>query len=210
MYGVQNTWEAGVEREEEQGKRLAKVARDAGVQHYVYASVASAQRQTGIPHFENKWRVEETVRSLKFPSHVIVRPVFFMENLVSPWFLHGDTLGAGMDPKTSLQMIAVADIGKYGALAFERANELAGAELDIAGDAATMPQAAAALGEALSKKLTFVQYPIAEVRKQSEDMALMLEWFDRVGYNADIDGNARKYGIRPTKLAEWARTQAKR
>ncbi|HVK83412.1 MAG TPA: NmrA/HSCARG family protein [Kofleriaceae bacterium] len=210
VYGVQNTWEAGVEREEEQGKRLAKVARDAGVQHYVYASVASAQRQTGIPHFENKWRVEETVRSLKFPSHVIVRPVFFMENLVSPWFLHGDTLGAGMDPKTSLQMIAVADIGKYGALAFERANELAGAELDIAGDAATMPQAAAALGEALSKKLTFVQYPIAEVRKQSEDMALMLEWFDRVGYNADIDGNARKYGIRPTKLAEWARTQAKR
>jgi uncharacterized protein YbjT (DUF2867 family) len=210
VYGVQNTWEAGVEREEEQGKRLAKVARDAGVQHYVYASVASAQRQTGIPHFENKWRVEETVRSLKFPSHVIVRPVFFMENLVSPWFLHGDTLGAGMDPKTSLQMIAVADIGKYGALAFERANELAGAELDIAGDAATMPQAAAALGEALSKKLTFVQYPIAEVRKQSEDMALMLEWFDRVGYNADIDGNARKYGIRPTKLAEWARTQAKK
>jgi uncharacterized protein YbjT (DUF2867 family) len=34
--GVQNTWEAGVEGEEEQGKRLATVAKQAGVQHFVY------------------------------------------------------------------------------------------------------------------------------------------------------------------------------
>jgi hypothetical protein len=35
----------------------------------------------------------------------------------------------------------------------------------------------------------------------------MLEWFDRVGYDADIPGNAKKYGIRPTTLAEWAPRQ---
>src|SRR3954453_17396847 len=28
VFAVQNTWEAGVEKEEEQGKRLAKLARD--------------------------------------------------------------------------------------------------------------------------------------------------------------------------------------
>ena len=33
----------------------------------------------------------------------------------------------------------------------------------------------------------------------------MLEWFEQVGYNADIDGNAREFGIKPTSLAEWAR-----
>jgi uncharacterized protein YbjT (DUF2867 family) len=54
VFGVQNTWEAGVEREEVQGKRLARLAREAGVQHYVYTSVGSAHRKTGIPHFENK------------------------------------------------------------------------------------------------------------------------------------------------------------
>ena len=92
MFAVQNTWEAGVEKEEVQGKRIAQIARDAGVQHFVYSSVGSAHRRTGIPHFENKWRIEDTVRSLKFPSHVILRPVFFMSNLTSPWFLNGDSL----------------------------------------------------------------------------------------------------------------------
>jgi uncharacterized protein YbjT (DUF2867 family) len=81
VFSVQNTWEAGVEREEEQGKRLATLARESGVEHLVYSSVGSAHKKTGVPHFDNKWRIEETVRGLRFPSHVILRPVFFMENL---------------------------------------------------------------------------------------------------------------------------------
>src|SRR6185369_11059428 len=36
VFGVQNAGEAGVEREEAQGKRLATLAREAGVEHYVY------------------------------------------------------------------------------------------------------------------------------------------------------------------------------
>ena len=35
VFGVQNAGEAGVEREEAQGKRLATLAREAGVEHYV-------------------------------------------------------------------------------------------------------------------------------------------------------------------------------
>src|SRR3981081_3364552 len=80
VFGVQNAGEAGVEREEAQGKRLATLAREAGAEHYVYPSVGSANRQTGVPHFDNKWRIEETVRSLRFPSHVILLPEFFLEN----------------------------------------------------------------------------------------------------------------------------------
>src|SRR3954452_6273430 len=69
VFGVQNAAEAGAGREEEQGKRLATLAREAGVQLYVYTSVGSADKRTGIPHFDSKWRIEETVRSLRFPSH---------------------------------------------------------------------------------------------------------------------------------------------
>jgi uncharacterized protein YbjT (DUF2867 family) len=169
--------------------------------------VGSAHRKTGIPHFENKWRIEETIRGLGFPSRVTLRPVFFMENLTSPWFLNGDKLCAAMDPKTSLQMIAVDDIGKYGALAFTQASKLNGREIDIAGDAATMPRAAEILSRALGRKLEFLRVPIEEVRKNSQDMALMLEWFDRVGYNADIAGLEREFGIKPTTLADWAGSQ---
>jgi len=210
VFGVQNTWEAGVEGEETQGKRLAERAKAAGVQHYVYASVGSAHRKTRIPHFENKARVEERVRALGFPSFTIVRPVFFMENLTSPWFkpaIDGGTLAIGMEPTTRLQMIAVADIGKYGALAFEKHAELNGAGLDIAGDALTGPEAAAILTRVAGREIQFFRVPIAEVRKFSDDFATMLEWFDRVGYDADIAGNARKYGIPATGFETWARRQ---
>ena len=102
VFGVQNTLEAGVEGEEAQGKRLAALAREAGVEHYVYTSVGSADKQTGVPHFDNKWRIEETVRGLQFPSHVILRPVFFMENLLAPFSLHGSTLAWALEPTTKL------------------------------------------------------------------------------------------------------------
>src|SRR5258707_6520799 len=113
VFGVQNTWEAGVEREEVQGKRLATLAREAGVEHYVYTSVGSAHKRTGIPHFDNKWRIEETVRGLRFPSHVILRPVFFMENIVAPYSLNDSTLAWALARDTKLQMIAVDDIGWF-------------------------------------------------------------------------------------------------
>jgi uncharacterized protein YbjT (DUF2867 family) len=207
VFAVQNTWEAGVEREEEQGKRLAEVARRAGVQHFVYTSVGSAHRRTGIPHFENKWRIEEKVRALGFPSHVILRPVFFMENLVSPWFLQGDELATAMRPTTKLQMIASDDIGRFAAKAFVEAERRKGSETDLAGDSATMVEAAEAVGEIVGRKLTFQPIPIEAVRKSSDDFARMLEWFERVGYSADVAALERDWGIRPKRLREWAKEQ---
>ena len=115
VFGVQNPLQAGVEREEAQGKRLATLAREAGVEHYVYTSVGSAHKRTGVPHFDSKSRIEETVRGLGFPSHVILRPVFFMENLLAPFSLQGSTLASALGPGTKLQMIAVDDIGWFGA-----------------------------------------------------------------------------------------------
>src|SRR5438105_7810045 len=137
VFGVQNAAEAGVEREEEQGKRLATLAREAGVEHFVYTSVGSANKQTGIPHFDNKWRIEEIVRGLRFPSHVILRPVFFMENLLAPFSLQGSTLAEALGVSTKLQMIAVDDIGWFGARAFTAAAALNRREIDLAGDVRT-------------------------------------------------------------------------
>jgi len=206
-FAVQNTWEAGVEGEEEQGKRFAEIAKNGGVEHFVYSSVASAQRQTGIPHFDNKWRVENRVRELGFPSYTIIRPVFFMENLSSPWFkpaIDDGKLTVSVQPDTQLQMIAVADIGKYGALAFEKHAELNGREIDLAGDAHTMPETAAILSQATGRAVAFEPTPIEDVRQFSADFASMLEWFDRVGYDADIAGVTAELGVRPQTFEAWA------
>ena len=209
VFGVQNTWEAGVEREEAQGRRLARLAREAGVEHYVYTSVGSAQKRTGVPHFDNKWRIEETVRDVHFPSHVILRPVFFMENLVAPFSLQGNTLSSALSPGTKLQMIAVDDIGWFGARAFTDAAALNRREIDLAGDARTMSEAAEILTKALGRPIAFAQTPIEQVRQYSNDTALMLEWFERVGYSADIAGLEREFRRELTKLPDWARRSAR-
>jgi len=207
VFGVQNTWEAGVEGEEEQGKRLAALAREAGVQHYVYSSVGSAHRKTGIPHFDNKFRVEETIRAAGFPSYVIFRPVFFMENLLSPWFLNGDAIYAAMRPNLELQMISVDDIGRYVARGFTNADKLNRREIDLAADSLTIPDAVMHLSRGLGRNISFVEIPISDVRKNSEDFAIMLEWFDRVGYNVDIPSLEREFGMEGTRFVEWARQQ---
>jgi len=204
VFGVQNTWEAGVEREEEQGKRLARLAREAGVSHFVYASVGSADENTGIPHFDNKARVEGVVRELGFASHVIVRPVFFMENVVGPGFSQGDKLMTGLAPDTALQMVAVEDIGKVAAQAFVRSDALNGREIDVAGDALSMTQVAKALSSQLGKSIEFVSLPIDAVRKNSEDLALMLEWFEATGYSADIPALDAEFG-RMLRFDDWVK-----
>lgn len=207
VFSVQNSWEAGVEGEERQGKRLAELSRKAGVSHFVYTSVGSAHRRTGIPHFENKARIEEAVRGLGFPSYTILRPVFFMENWTSPGSkpsLMEGKLAIGIRPDTPLQMIAVEDIGAYGLKAFEQHAELNRREIDIAGDELTMPEAARILGRAMGRSIEFVQVPIEEVRKFSADFGVMLEWFDRVGYDVHIRSRSREFAIRPTSLTDWA------
>jgi uncharacterized protein YbjT (DUF2867 family) len=204
---VQNTWEAGVEQEEEQGKRFARAVKQAGTQHLLYQSVGSAHRSTGIPHFENKWRVEQTIEEIGIPSWTVVRPAYFMENLLAPWLkpaIDQGTLPIGTKPETRLQMIAVRDIGKYGLIAIEQHETLNGRAIDIAGDELSGPEAAGVLSEVTGRPIAFHSVPIEQVRANSEDLALMLEWFDAVGYNADIAANEREFGVKPTRFREWA------
>ncbi|SYZ73284.1 NmrA family protein [Candidatus Zixiibacteriota bacterium] len=207
VFAVQNTWEAGVEKEEEQGKRIVQLARKGGVHHFVYTSVSSADRRTGIPHFENKFRIEEEVRRQKFPSYTILRPVFFMENWITPWFkppIDQGNIAVALRPQTRLQMVAVKDIGKYGLWAFQNHEPLNGRAIDFAGDELSMTDIAREISNAKGKPVGFITVPIEEVRKFSQDFALMFEWFENIGYNADISAVAKKSGIRPTRFSEWA------
>jgi uncharacterized protein YbjT (DUF2867 family) len=130
-----------------------------------------------------------------------------MENLLAPFSLQGDTLAWALGPGTKLQMIAVDDIGWFGARAFTAAAALNRREIDLAGDVRTMAEAAEILTEALGRPITFAQTPIEHVRQYSKEMALMLEWFERVGYSADIAGLEREFGRALTKLPDWARKQ---
>src|SRR5258705_2773538 len=102
-------------------------------------------------------------------------------------------------------MMAANDMGGCGAAAFPDDAALNRREIDLAGDVRTMAEAAEILTEALGRPIAFAQTPIEQVRQYSKEMALMLQWFDSVGYSADIAGLEREFGRALTKLPEWAR-----
>ena len=82
VHGVfaMSTWfEAGMDQEVRQGIMMADAAKQAGIAHYVYTSVGSAHRNTGIPHFETKWKVEQHIRQIGLPA-TVMRPVCSCEN----------------------------------------------------------------------------------------------------------------------------------
>jgi uncharacterized protein YbjT (DUF2867 family) len=69
----------GTDAETKQGIAAADAAKVAGV-HLVFTSVGSANRQTGVPHFDSKYEVEKYIAKIRVRA-TILAPVSFMENL---------------------------------------------------------------------------------------------------------------------------------
>jgi uncharacterized protein YbjT (DUF2867 family) len=194
IFSVQNFWETGYDREVQQGKTVADAVKEAGVQHCVYSSVGSAHRQTGIPHFDSKWEVEEYLRDLDLP-YTVLRPVFFMQNwemMREP--ILGGTLPQPLDPEKPFQHVAVEDIGAFATIAFEHPDEWIGREVDIAGDEQTMPEIAETFGRVIGREVDYYQVPWEQFEEQmGEEFAVMYRWFNDVGYEADTDALRREY-----------------
>jgi uncharacterized protein YbjT (DUF2867 family) len=208
MFLMGNSYEAGTEEETRQGIIAAEAAKAAGVGHLIYSSVADANKKTGIPHFESKYLVEKHVAGLGLP-YTISAPVAFMENIVAPWSigaLRQGTHAFAMPPKRVLQLVAVADIGAFVAALVERREQVFGKRFDFAGDELSGEEQAKILSHAIGRPINYQEIPIAAARRQSEDVALMFEWFDRVGYDADIAALRRDFSeVRWHSFADWAR-----
>src|SRR6185369_15552563 len=133
-------YESGVDAEVRQGFNLNDAAQRAGVSHFIYSSVASADQKTRIPHFESKFRIEEHLRGTGM-HYTIVRPVFFMENwLDMRQMIEDGAIALPLDPTTRLQMVAVDDIGGLVATAFERSGKWQDRAFEVAGDELSMTE----------------------------------------------------------------------
>ena len=210
VYAMSTPYEQGAEKETAQGITITDAAKAAGVAHLVYSSVASANRATGIQHFDGKYAVEKHLQASGVP-YTIVAPVFFMENLLQPWMLPSlrqGKLAMALPASRSLQQITVADIGAFVAAVIERGDTVFGRRFDIAGDELTGEEAAAILSKVTGRKVHYEGFPPDVLRAQSEDMALMFEWFDSTGYAADIKGLRRDFpDVKWHTFEEWARKQ---
>ena len=205
VYSVQD-WTGGAEAEIRQGSNLIDAANRAGISHFVYSSVGSADQNTGIPHFDSKARIEEPLRNSGLP-YTIFRPVFFMEN----WFgsreqIEAGTLALPLDPETHLQMVAVDDIGRFVAAAFEHPRHWQGRAVEGASDDLTLAQIAGAFSAALGREVHYVQVPWDQFETQAgHEMAIMFRWFQDVGYRIDLDA-LRQELPNPTTFERWLNT----
>ena len=208
MFLMGNSYEAGMQEETRQGIIAADAAKAAGVGHLIYSSVADADKKTGIPHFESKYLVEKHVVGLGIP-YTISAPVAFMENVVAPWSIGALSQGThafAMPSKRALQLVSLADIGGFVAALAERREQVFGKRFDFAGDELSGEEQAKILSEAIGRPIRYQEIPLAVARQQSEDAALMFEWFDRVGYDVDITALRKDFPeVRWHSFADWAR-----
>ena len=195
VFSVQNFMETGFDGEIRQGKTLANAAKVAGVQHFVYTSVVSADKQTGLPHFESKWQIEQHIAHSGL-SHTILRPAFFMQN----WYnytrepiLNG-TLPLPLNQQTRLQQVSVEDIGAVAALAFQNPKRWAGRAIELAGEELTMQRVVETLSLVLGHAVKYIQVPWDQFRQSAgEEMTKMYRWFQDVGYHVDIAALRKEY-----------------
>ena len=207
VFAMGTPFEAGEAAEVAQGRAIVDAAVSAGVDHFVYTSVASADKNTGIPHFDSKWEVEKYLASTDLEWSVIA-PVYFMENLFFGQNL--DALQGGSYPlplpaDLSLQQVAVADIGAFGAHVVDRKDDFLGRRVDIAGDELTSARTAEVLGQLLDQPVEHYEVPMEQIRAFSEDFALMYEWFIETGYSVDVAGLRTAYPeVAWQRFADWA------
>jgi uncharacterized protein YbjT (DUF2867 family) len=215
VFSVQNFIEAGYEGEIRQGKALIDAAKAAQVQHFVYSSVGGADRNTGLPHFEGKWQIEQYLMQSGL-RYTILRPTSFMQN----WYnflrepiLNG-TLPLPLNPQTSLPQISVEDIGAFASLAFQNPSKWLGRTIELAGDELTMPQVAEALSRVVGRNVRYIQVPWEQYRQNAgEEVTRMYRWFNDVGYHVDINALRREYPQlsrleQALRQQDWAAAQA--
>jgi len=210
VFAMSTPFESGAKTETREGINIVRAASAVGVSHLVYSSVAGADRATSIPHFDSKFEVEKAIRRSGVPF-TIVAPVFFMENFLADWMAAGIARGSiamALPVTRRLQQIAVADIAQFTALVIERRENFLGKRIDIASDELTSATAAATVSEASGRRIEYTALPIDALRQQNEDLARMFEWFDRVGYDADIVGLRLLYPeVDWHRFSVWAREQ---
>jgi len=208
MFSVATPYEGGPEAETRQGILAADAAAAAGA-YLVYSSVANADRQTGVPHFDSKFAVEEHIRTRGIEA-AILAPVYFMENAFFGLAqLRQGVYGTPLVPTRRLMQVAVSDIAGAAVAALENRGRYAGKRYDLAGDELSGEEVVVTLSKVTGRQLSYFQVPMETIRgAMGEDAVMMYEWFGTTGYSADRAALRRDFPEVPwLSFAAWTRAQ---
>lgn len=225
VFSVQRPDSDGSDSERRHGLALVEAARRAGVRHFVHTSVCEAGRHTQFPrwssgywyqkYWTDKWDIEEAVRHAGFEHWTVLKPAFLMDNFVPPKVnnmfphLREGRLLTAFAPTTRLQMIAGSDVGAFACAAMLAPTRFHAKDIDLAAEAPTMDEVAAAIGRVTGKSIRVECVSPAEARSAGmfPGWVRSQEWTNEAGYRADI-GALGQYGIPLASFEAWLRAHS--
>ncbi|WP_409467319.1 NmrA/HSCARG family protein [Streptomyces sp. HC307] len=203
VFAFTTPFEAGVEAEVGQGRAILSSATQERVPHLVFSSVAGADQESGVPHFDSKARIEAELASGDVP-YTILGPTYFFDNaLGGAERILGGILDLPLPPDRPLQQLARADLGAFAAQVLLNPAPYVGQRIELASDAPTPTQMAASLSAALGREVRHEQVPLAAIG--NPDMHAMWRFLNGPGYRVDIPALHDAHPeIRWTRFADWA------
>ncbi len=179
-----------VDLEARRGIAVVEAARRAGARQLVFTGIASFDHE-GSWGTEGKRRIERAVAAsgLRWTA---LRPVRFMENYLMRGFpvdgIHHGVHRHLFPADRPIQMIAVADVAAFAALAFADPDRFHGRTLELAGDAHPMPEAAAIIARATGHPIRYEEIGEAEAATLGEEIAAVRRHSRAgAGWHADLD-----------------------
>ena len=193
VYSVQNPVLSGLEGEIRQGKNVAAVAKQVGVQHLVYGSAGIGVKGTGIPSWESKMVIEDYMKSLGLPLTVL-RPMAFMELMtdkkffpaVSTWHIMPKLMGSSRD----VGWLCVDDLGFIVAKAFAQPDQFIGKEIRLASDIKTIDECRGIYRKVMGKNSPHFPMPVWMFERfgfVGKDLSIMWRWLRRETFDMDTN-----------------------
>jgi uncharacterized protein YbjT (DUF2867 family) len=191
VYSVQNPYIGGPEREVHQGKTVADVAEEIGVQHLVYGSAGTGRQGTGIPSWETKLQVEGHMKALGLPL-TILRPMAFMELMTdrkffpaaAAWHLMPALMGAARP----VGWVCADDHGVVTSRVFAAPDQFVGRDLPLASDVQSLERCRSIYRKVMGRDPPRFPMPIALFERfgfVGKDLTTMWRWLRTAAIDLD-------------------------
>ena len=201
VFSVQSG-ENGINAEIKQGKELANMAKQIGVKHFIYSSVAGADLHTGIPHWESKHQIEKHIKEIGLPF-TILRPTYFYENYLFPQVKSRILKGKLVTPLKGdkvLQLMSATDVGEMCLTILNTPENFTSKTITMANEQLTHLQVAEIFSEVMGRKIKYNKLPSIITRlAMGKNLFKMFSWLNNNSaiFIQDIEGSSKEY---PKKL----------
>ncbi|GAB1543173.1 hypothetical protein NUACC21_58470 [Scytonema sp. NUACC21] len=176
-------------QEIERAKRVARVAVQSQIKHFVYNSAGGADRNSRIGHIEQKYKVEQIFKEAGLAT-TMLRACLFMEEFwkkyTRPSILKG-VFPFSIQPDRPMHLITTKDMGRVAAWVMENPSKYIGQDIELAGDVLTPKQMAEAFSKAQGIPVVYRETPawifLLLLRKELFDL---IQWYRHKGYQANV------------------------